>query len=380
LSSYSYLAILLPTGGATETTDTGTITLALTPSGVDAFAGVSEDSGTVRLAFTPSATEAFGYSDSATVGVLLTAGGFDTHLKVWYVDDITTTEAQTASFAVDMPPLATTGDLVIIHYVTFNTLGATGNAPSAAGWDVQSGATGPLRTHIVSKILDGSEGASVTFAIGGTSPGSTHNEVHAVAYRGQVALPSASMAKGAGSGTSFNPTNFTVAQDELLLTFITWYNNSSDLISFTPSDVNVVERYHTQPFEENLGLYEFAAEPGSRDIQGTFQTIGLGQAFQYAAFTIGSDAATETTDSGTVSLRFTSTFEEGATIDVDEVYLVFTPSGTDYLHVCKPRFRATLLSWQYDPEAMKEDWFGGLLLPNWHGELLLTEMAVNYDC
>lgn len=90
-----------------------------------------------------------------------------------------------------------------------------------------------------------------------------------------------------------------------------------------------------------------------------------------------------TVDAGTILVTFTPTGVDvlaHETSDSGTADLRFTPSGTDYIHVCKPRFRATLLSWEYDPEAMKEDWFGGLLLPNWHAELLLTEMAVNYDC
>jgi hypothetical protein len=57
--------------------DTGTITLAFTPSGVDEYSGGLEttDSGTVVLAFVPSGTELIEATDQGTVSLVLTASG-----------------------------------------------------------------------------------------------------------------------------------------------------------------------------------------------------------------------------------------------------------------------------------------------------------------
>ncbi len=100
-------------------------------------------------------------------------------------------------------------------------------------------------------------------------------------------------------------------------------------------------------------------------------------------FTITGVDAFQAVDAATVGLLLTpggtETLEQTVE-DVGTIYLDFTPSGTDYIHVCKPRFRGTLLTWTYDPDAMRADWYGGLLNPEWRGELLQVELAVNYAC
>jgi hypothetical protein len=146
-------------------------------------------------------------------------------------------------------------------------------------------------------------------------------------------------------------------------------------LTFTPSFVEVAETV------DSGTVYLLFTPSGVDEYTGAQEYIDSGEI--YLTFTPSGVEVADFVDSGTIGLLFTPSGTEliiHEYTDTGEVYLLFTPSGVELLHQCKPRFRGTLLTWLYDPDALTVDWFGGVLLPDWYGELLQVEMVANYAC
>lgn len=146
-------------------------------------------------------------------------------------------------------------------------------------------------------------------------------------------------------------------------------------LTFTPSFVEVAETV------DSGTIYLTFTPSGVDEYTGSTHYEDSGTV--YLTLTPSGVEVADFVDTGTIGLLFTPSgtdVHEIIITDSGEIYLTLTPSGTEYIHVCKPRFRGTLLSWLYDPDAMTSNWFGGVLLPDWHGELLQVEMVANYAC
>ena len=188
-------------------------------------------------------------------------------------------------------PTYTAGDLVLVQAALFNANGQSNNTLVATGWtqadNASAGTAGNHRQILMYRIMDGTEGTTVTFSFGG----SVTNFIRVAARAGNW--------RGVSSGTVFDGANVSAAQlaftasasvgpksttpaNDLLLAFFQWDTGfgSGTTPNFAPSTDGVVERWDSGG---NIGFpygdtcEELAASaPGSYTIAGNWSENGFG--------------------------------------------------------------------------------------------------------
>jgi hypothetical protein len=95
----------------------------------------------------------------------------------------TANQASGSTYAITMPTYAA-GDLVICHFSVDNSNINFDTTLTAAGWSNNRQRFDLHYMILAWRIMDGSEGSSVTFTFGGTSPSANQVNGHATSYRG----------------------------------------------------------------------------------------------------------------------------------------------------------------------------------------------------
>lgn len=194
--------------------------------------------------------------------------------------DTAATAAQnvdSSSYVVTLPTY-TAGDIVFIHLANTNRTGATDTTFSASGWTVldvgRAHSNAFNRSAVLWRVMDGSEGTTVTVTFGGTASGTNHTVGQATSYSGGGGLDGAAVV-----GTSFSfvgslsLSKTTTGPNEEAVEFVAYIDPLAT--SFTPS--TGTERYDRGPFtlDVTVGWHlenndKAAATAGSYTLAGTF--------------------------------------------------------------------------------------------------------------
>jgi len=161
-----------------------------------------------------------------------------------FVDAASTAVGNGSTYAVALPTYAS-GDLVFIHVIDVNQAFTTNATAAATGWTSRdSGSFGSTdnahRAFLLSRVMDGSEGTSVTVTFGGSNATNNAPIGFAESYRHPSGAPVIDGALVTGSRIGSTATTFTTltvptsTADEIVVAFIA-IQSSNSTIGFTPT-------------------------------------------------------------------------------------------------------------------------------------------------
>lgn len=223
----------------TDYLDSGTPVIAITPSVVDIHE--IPDVATVALAITPSATEFAGQTnaDTATVGVVITPiVGAGAITPAYHDSTNSVLGARATSINVNIPGSASIGDLALL-FCDSNASGVTWTTPS--GWTVVPGtpANSSFGNSLAAfyRVLDGTEGTSVTLSITGGTTRSLAASI--VAYSGinpttPILDTPTTFGSSSGTTTASFPSVTLSAANEIVVTAVGWSGSNGAGSSVTP--------------------------------------------------------------------------------------------------------------------------------------------------